>query len=217
MSERSLRRRSNARGVAYATLRGCTAAILLALGLGLSACATNERLPAVPLSLAASAVPLEIADARYYVDGDTDRVSALATQAYMRAKAAGALEIRQRQAAGAHVPRHLGRRRRRRLRRRPPRRLDRARRPAGVRHRHRREHGRALGAVHLPRAGIRRQLRAIYTETGAGDIFGQRSFMAAVADDAMADSAPLANRIAGSSTSAWCSASPRSTPRAASC
>jgi hypothetical protein len=59
MSEPSLRR-----GVAYATLRGCTAAALLALGLALSACATNGRLPAVPLSLAGSAVPLEIADAR---------------------------------------------------------------------------------------------------------------------------------------------------------
>ena len=52
----------------------------------------DERLPAVPLSLAGNAVPLDIPDARYYVDGDNDRVSALATQAYMRAKASGLLK-----------------------------------------------------------------------------------------------------------------------------
>ena len=44
MSEGSLRRRGDVRRVAYATLRGCTAAMLLALGLALSACATNGRL-----------------------------------------------------------------------------------------------------------------------------------------------------------------------------
>jgi hypothetical protein len=66
--------------------------MLLTLGLALSACATNERLPAVPLSLAGNAVPLDIPDARYYVDGDNDRVSALATQTYMRAKASGVLK-----------------------------------------------------------------------------------------------------------------------------
>lgn len=91
MSERLVRCRGEARGVAYATLRGCTAAVLLALGLALSACATNERLPAVPLSLAASAVPLEIQDARYYCDGDAERISALATQSYMRARESGLL------------------------------------------------------------------------------------------------------------------------------
>jgi len=55
----------------YAALRRCTTAALLALGVILSACATNERLPAVPLSLAGNALPLNIADARYYADGDS--------------------------------------------------------------------------------------------------------------------------------------------------
>ena len=39
------------------------------------------------------------------------------------------------------------------------------------------------------------QLKKIYTETSAGDVFQSRGFMAAVADDAMANSTPLRNRI----------------------
>jgi hypothetical protein len=41
------------------------------------------------------------------------------------------------------------------------------------------------------------QLKKVYTETAAGDVFQPRTFMAAVADDAMADSTPLRNKIAG--------------------
>jgi predicted acylesterase/phospholipase RssA len=40
------------------------------------------------------------------------------------------------------------------------------------------------------------QLRRIYTETSAGDVFAKRSLMAAVANDAMADSTTLRNKIA---------------------
>lgn len=40
------------------------------------------------------------------------------------------------------------------------------------------------------------QLKAVYTETQASDIFQRRSILAAVADDAMADSAPLREMIA---------------------
>ena len=62
-------------------MRGSMTAALLALGAMLSACASNERLPAVPMSLAGSAVPLDIADARYYADGDSERISTLAIRA----------------------------------------------------------------------------------------------------------------------------------------
>jgi hypothetical protein len=41
------------------------------------------------------------------------------------------------------------------------------------------------------------QLKSIYTETSAGDVFQKRTLMAAVANDAMADSTPLRNRISG--------------------
>ena len=197
MFERSLRRRSDAREVACATLRGCTTAVLLALALALSACATGGRLPAVPLSLAASAVPLEISDARYYVDGDADRVSALATQAYMRAKASGLLKP---------------------VNGKPPVRTFLAMSGGGddgafgaglvmgwTARGDRPEFtvvtGVSTGALSAPFIFLGPeydpQLRSIYTETGAGDIFQARSFMAAVADDAMADSTPLRNRIAG--------------------
>ncbi len=197
MSERSLRRRGDTRRVAYATLRGCTAVALLALGLALSACATNERLPAVPLSLAASAVPLEIADARFYADSDAERVSALATQSYMRAKEAGTLKP---------------------VNGKPPVRTFLAMSGGGddgafgaglvtgwTARGDRPEFtvvtGVSTGALSAPFIFLGpeydKQLRSIYTETGAGDIFQARSIMAAVADDAMADSTPLRNRIAG--------------------
>jgi predicted patatin/cPLA2 family phospholipase len=172
-------------------------AALLALGVSLSACATNERLPAVPLSLAASAVPLDIADARFYADGDTDRISALATQAYTRAKSSGLLNP---------------------VNGKPPVRTFLAMSGGGddgafgaglltgwTMRGDRPEFtvvtGVSTGALSAPFIFLGPeydpQLRSIYTETGAGDIYQARTVMAAVADDAMADSTPLRNRIAG--------------------
>ncbi len=158
----------------------------------------HHRAPAaVPLSLASSAVPLEIADARYYADESDHRTRLGAGDAGLQARQGGGLladaKGKPRERAflaisgggddGAYGAGLLVR-------------LERARRPAGIRHRHRRQH----------RARCRRRSRSsapsttsnsssIYTETSAGDVFQARGFMAAVADDAMADSTPLRNRI----------------------
>jgi predicted acylesterase/phospholipase RssA len=171
------------------------AAALAALSFALGGCATTERLPAVPLSLASSAVPLEIADARYYGDGDTERVSALATQSYNRAKAAGLLADKN----GKHEERSFlaisggG---------------DDGAYGAGLlagwsargdRPQFSIVTGVSTGALSAPFVFLGpeydEQLKRIYTETSAGDIFQPRGFMAAVADDAMADSTPLRNKI----------------------
>lgn len=171
------------------------AAGLLAVALALGGCATTERLPAVPLSLASNAIPLDIADARFYADTDVERVSALATQAYHRGKAAGLLADKN----GKHEERAFlaisggG---------------DDGAYGAGLlagwsargdRPQFTVVTGVSTGALSAPFVFLGpeydEQLKRIYTETSAGDIFQPRSFMAAVADDAMADSTPLRNKI----------------------
>jgi predicted patatin/cPLA2 family phospholipase len=184
-------------------IRGCStiavgrvAAMLLAATL-LAGCATTERLPPVPLSLASNAVPLDIPDARFYADADAERMSALATQVFDRAKAAAL-------ASGSTKPV--------------------ATQPSflaisgggddgaygaglligwtarGDRPQFSMVTGVSTGALSAPFAFLGpeydEQLKKIYTETSAGDIFKPRGFMAAVADDAMADSTPLRDRIA---------------------
>jgi predicted patatin/cPLA2 family phospholipase len=172
------------------------AVVVAALGLALAGCATVERLPAVPLSLAGSAAPLNIADARYYGDTDVERMSALATQSYNRARAAGPIHATAGQpetrsflamsgggddgAYGAGLLAGWSAR--------------------GDRPQFTVVTGVSTGALSAPFAFLGPEyddaLRRIYTETGAGDVFQKRPFMAAVADDAMADSTPLRNKIA---------------------
>lgn len=173
-----------------------SAVALLALSLAFGGCATTERLPAVPLSLAASATPLEIADARFYADTDVARVSALATQAFYRSKASGLLDDEN----GKHKERSFlaisggG---------------DDGAYGAGMlvgwsqrgdRPQFAVVTGVSTGALSAPFVFLGpeydEQLKRIYTETSAGDVFQPRNFMAAVADDAMADSTPLRNKIA---------------------
>jgi Patatin-like phospholipase len=172
------------------------AVALAALSFALGGCATTERLPAVPLSLASSAVPLEIADARYYADeSDHARVSALATQAFVRAKSAGLLaDTKGKPRERAFLAISGG--------------GDDGAYGAGLlsgwsAHGNRPEFaivtGVSTGALSAPFAFLGpeydEQLKKIYTETSADDVFQARGFMAAVADDAMADSTPLRNRI----------------------
>jgi predicted patatin/cPLA2 family phospholipase len=195
MFERSSRSCSVAAGTPRRSRRRPVAA-LLALSLTFGGCATTDRLPAVPLSLASSAAPLEIADARYYADADASRVSALATQAYYRAKAAGLLADAKGKpkdraflaisgggddgAYGAGLLAGWSAR--------------------GDRPQFAVVTGVSTGALSAPFVFLGseydEQLKRIYTETSAGDVFEPRSFMAAVADDAMADSTPLRNKIA---------------------
>mgnify|MGYP002620545280 CR=1 FL=1 len=66
----------------------------LVLATALAACATLDRLPAVPLALASEIQPLDIPFARFYADGDPALLEALAREtvakrrAYMKAKGA---------------------------------------------------------------------------------------------------------------------------------
>ena len=155
-----------------------------------------------------------IGDARYYGDTDTERLSALATQAYNRSKAAGLLNANGEPPTRAFLAISGG--------------GDDGAYGAGFlagwsAHGDRPQFGVvtgvSTGALSAPfvflGAEYDEQLKRVYTETGAGGVFEKRGLMAAVAEDAMADSAPLRNRIADSSTRAWCSALPRSTARAA--
>ncbi|MBI1650716.1 patatin-like phospholipase family protein [Hyphomicrobium sulfonivorans] len=195
--------RARARPIAVACRlpRAGAAALSVAVAVVVVAgCASTSRLPAVPLSLAADAIPLDIPDARFYADTDTDRISKLATRAYQRAKAAG-LVGHDGDAYQPHTTRAF---------------LaisgggddgaygaglltgwsERGDRPnfavvTGV----------STGALSAPFVFLGseydRQLKSMYTETSPGDIFRPRTFMAAVADDAMADSTPLRERIDG--------------------
>jgi predicted patatin/cPLA2 family phospholipase len=200
MFERPRGRKAKAATAAQksAAYRFTTAAVLVTLCLAAAAggCATTARLPAVPLSLAASAAPLNIADARYYADTDKERMSALATQSYNRALAAGLVHVKagKRQtrtflamsgggddgAYGAGLLTGWSAR--------------------GDRPQFTVVTGVSTGALSAPFAFLGPEyddaLKRIYTETGAGDVFQSRGLMAAVANDAMADSTPLRNKIA---------------------
>jgi predicted acylesterase/phospholipase RssA len=177
--------------------RAIALSVVCAFAVLAAGCATVGRLPAVPLSLSASAVPLNIPDARYYADTDTDRMSALATELYARAKASGLLPKAngktpvQRSflaisgggddgAFGAGLLAGWSAR--------------------GDRPQFSIVTGVSTGALSAPFAFLGPayddQLRRIYTETSAGDVFEKRTIMAAVAEDAMADSAPLRAKIA---------------------
>jgi predicted acylesterase/phospholipase RssA len=168
----------------------------VALAAMLAGCATTARLPPVPLSLAASATPLNIGDARFYGDTDVERLSALATQAFNRSKAAGLLNTNGEPPTrtflaisgggddGAYGAGFL----------------------VGWSARGDRPEfgvvtGVSTGALSAPFVFLGpeydEQLKRVYTETDAGDVFQKRGLMAAVAEDAMTDSAPLRNRIAG--------------------
>lgn len=166
---------------------------LLVTALVLAGCATPQRLPAVPLSLASNAVPLDIPDARFYADSDVDRISLLASQAYQRAKASGLAGGKHRGRAflaisgggddgafGAGLLAGWSAR--------------------GDRPQFTVVTGVSTGALSAPFAFLGsdydEQLKSIYTETGPDDVFQQRTLMAAVANDAMADATPLRNKIA---------------------
>lgn len=170
---------------------------VLCLAVMSAGCATPGRLPAVPLSLAGDAAPLNIADARYYADTDVEKMSALATQAYYRAKASGQVHVGKDGkpiarpflamsgggddgAFGAGLLTGWSAR--------------------GDRPQFSVVTGVSTGALSAPFAFLGpeydEQLKKIYTETSAGDVFEKRTLMAAVANDAMADSAPLRQKIA---------------------
>lgn len=153
-------------------------------------CASTDRLPPVPLAMA-SKISVDIPDARYYPDTDGQRMAALGLQSYKRALAAhhGKLPTAyflaisgggDDGAFGAGLLSGWS---------------ARGDRPVfGL------VTGVSTGALSAPFAFLGAEydakLKQVYTDTSAGDIFSKRSFIAAVANDAMTDTTPLRNIIA---------------------
>ena len=176
----------------FHVLRPLTLPLIFVLGLNFSVagCASTDRLPAVPLSMA-SKINVDIPDARFYPDTDGQRMAALGFQAYKRAYAthhgnlptAYFLAISGGGDDGAFGAGLL----------------------AGWTARGDRPEfglvtGVSTGALSAPFAFLGREydakLKQVYTDTNAGDIFSKRSILAAVANDAMTDTTPLRNIIA---------------------
>ena len=156
---------------------------------GIAGCATLERLPAVPLDDADQTNILNIPDARFYVN-ETKLINAIALKAYQRRNLhrspSTPLYILANSGGGDDGAFGAG--------------LlvgwsDRGDRPVfdvvtGI----------STGALTAPFAFLGRdydqQLREIYTETSADQIFERRPVFAAVTNDAMTNSAPLRQMIA---------------------
>ena len=163
---------------------------VLALTLSVAGCASTDRLPPVPLSMA-SKIKVDIPDARFYPDTDGQRMAALGLQAYKRAYAAhhGKLSTAYFLAiSGGGDDGAFG-----------------AGLLAGWTARGDRPEfglvtGVSTGALSAPFAFLGREydakLKQVYTDTNAADIFSKRSILAAVANDAMTDTTPLRNIIA---------------------
>jgi hypothetical protein len=167
---------------------------LLTVVAGLSGCASLDRLPAVPLSMSTSIKPLNIPNARFYANGDAAAIEALALEMGTRERAALGL-------TGNDLPPNyflaisgggddgafgaglmLGWTAR------------------GDRPSFRVVTGISTGALSAPFVFLGPeydpQLKAVYTETSADDIFAKRPVIAAFANDAITDSTPLRNLIA---------------------
>jgi Patatin-like phospholipase len=163
---------------------------VLGLNLIVVGCASIDRLPAVPLSIA-SKINIDIPDARFYPDTDVERMAALGVQAYKRALAAhhGHLPTNYFLAiSGGGDDGAFG-----------------AGLLAGWSARGDRPvfglvTGVSTGALSAPFAFLGGEydakLKQVYTDTSAGDIFNKRGLLAAVANDAMTDTTPLRNMIA---------------------
>jgi predicted patatin/cPLA2 family phospholipase len=164
---------------------GSLFALVAVLSVGISGCASLERLPAVTYAQAKQADILDIADARFYIS-ETKQILDVAVKANQRRNLARGVSATRHFLAisgggddgafGAGLL--LGW-------------SDRGNRPefdvvTGV----------STGALSAPFAFLGRaydpQLKAVYTETSAGDIFEKRApLLGAIAGDALTDNAPL--------------------------
>jgi Patatin-like phospholipase len=164
---------------------GSLFALVAVLGVGISGCASLERLPAVTYAQAKQADILDIADARFYI-GETKQILDVAVKANQRRNLARGVSATRHFLAisgggddgafGAGLLVGWS---------------DRGNRPefdvvTGV----------STGALSAPFAFLGRpydpQLKAVYTETSAGDIFEKRApLLGAIAGDALTDNAPL--------------------------
>jgi Patatin-like phospholipase len=164
---------------------GSLFALVAVLSAGISGCASLERLPAVTYAQAKQADILDIADARFYI-GETKQILDVAVKANQRRNLARGVSATRHFLAisgggddgafGAGLLVGWS---------------DRGNRPefdvvTGV----------STGALSAPFAFLGRpydpQLKAVYTETSAGDIFEKRApLLGAIAGDALTDNAPL--------------------------
>jgi len=167
-----------------------TMLVLCIIVFGLTSCASTDRLPAVPLALASKTQPLDIPDARFYTVGETDKLLALAEKVYKRrsrsglvAKTSSVLAISGGGDDGAFGGGLLTGWTER-----------------GDRPEFETVTGISTGALTAPFAFLGPEydsaLRKIYTDTDADDVFSKRTLLAVVANDAMADTAPLRAMIA---------------------
>jgi hypothetical protein len=169
--------------------RGMLFALTAAVGAGAGGCATLERLPAVSYAQAKQADILDIPDARFYIS-ETKEILDIATKANQRRNLARGVSATRHFLAisgggddgafGAGLLVGWS---------------DRGDRPefdmvTGV----------STGALSAPFAFLGRaydpQLKAVYTETNAGDIFVKRApLLGAIAGDALTDNTPLREMI----------------------
>jgi predicted patatin/cPLA2 family phospholipase len=183
--------REPGRGLARRVLAVVTA---LAASLVLASCSTLDRLPPVPLSLASDIVPLSIPFARFYADGDQAQVEAFARELAEKALRAETVHPTPASKPNNYLAMSGG--------------GDDGAFGAGLllgwtargdRPSFRIVTGTSTGALSAPFAFLGPdyddELKAVYTETSAKDIFSAKPVLAAVAGDSLADTRPLRNLI----------------------
>lgn len=180
------------------TLRRAIPGLLLAALLPSCASIGVDRLPAVPLSMASEINPLDIPYARFYVDGDPALLRALANETIAKAEAHWAAKgIKPEKAPPASFLAISGG-------------GDDGAYGAGLlvgwtargdRPEFAVVTGISTGALSAPFAFLGsnydKQLKSVYTETSADDIFSKEPLLAILSGDAVADTTPLKKLIAG--------------------
>lgn len=174
-----------------------TSSFIVSIGLAtaLFGCASLERLPSVPLSEAHQVSILGITDARFYPDRDAKEIEALALKVFERQRKSGEQSAKADNATPAHFLVISGG-------------GDNGAFGGGLlvgwsAHGDRPQFnlvtGISTGALTAPFAFLGREydstLREIYTQIGPNDVFTKRGLLAAVSNDAMADTTPLSNMI----------------------
>jgi predicted acylesterase/phospholipase RssA len=170
--------------------------VIASLTLGLIGCASLDRLPSVKLSEVHQASILGIADARFYPDRDAKAIEALALKVYARQLKAVGKYGKAESLPPAHFLVVSGG-------------GDNGAFGAGLlagwsvhggRPQFTLVTGISTGALTAPFAYLGSEydstLRELYTQIESKDVFTKRGVLAAVADDAMADTTPLKNMIA---------------------
>jgi predicted acylesterase/phospholipase RssA len=174
-----------------------TASFIVSAGLAtaLFGCASLERLPSVTLSDVHQVSILGITDARFYPDRDAKEIEALALKVYERQRKSREQLAKTGSAAPAHFLVISGG-------------GDNGAFSAGLlvgwsargdRPQFNLVTGISTGALTAPFAFLGREydstLRELYTQITPGDVFTKRDLLAAVSNDAMADTTPLGNMI----------------------